>query len=178
MDPGERADPAPLRVLVAADDARTRDGLLRLLERHGFAGILAKDGQEALEILLTPNAPQIALLDWEMPRLDGLHVSKAVRTLPATQSCYIIMMTGRENPSDMLAAFASGVDDFVLKPLDGDQLLARLKCGARVARSHEQCARRISELEKALDAASHGICPHCSHALGSSSVAGSPGGCS
>jgi sigma-B regulation protein RsbU (phosphoserine phosphatase) len=84
------------------------------------------------EILIAPNPPQIALLDWEMPRLDGLHVCRAVRTLPAKNYTYMIMVTARDQAADVLAAFAAGVDDFLSKPVDGSQLLARLRCGERV----------------------------------------------
>jgi sigma-B regulation protein RsbU (phosphoserine phosphatase) len=139
------------RVLVAEDDEKTRTALVFLLQRHLFDVTVANDGQAAFECLIAPDPPQIALLDWEMPRLDGLHVSRAVRTLPASRYTYIIMVTARDRSVDVLTAFAAGVDDFLSKPVDAAQLLARLRCGERILGSEERCAQRIVDLEKALN---------------------------
>src|SRR4030095_3989929 len=139
------------RVLVAEDDEKTRKALVFLLQRHGFAVTLADDGQTAFEILIAPDPPQIALLDWQVLRLDGLHVCRAVRTLPAKNYTYMIMVTARDQAADVLAAFAAGVDDFLSKPVDGSQLLARLRCGERVLSLEERGLQRIRELEDALE---------------------------
>jgi CheY-like chemotaxis protein len=141
----------PTRLLVAEDDERSRFGLVRLLERDGYEVIVANDGQAAIDILLAPNPPQIALLDWGMPRLDGIHVCCAVRSIPANPYTYLIMVTGRAEPDDALAAFAAGVDDFLSKPIDNLQLLARLRCGERVVALENRSAERIAELKAALD---------------------------
>ncbi len=145
--------PTNFRVLVAEDDRATRMGLVLLLNRHGYEVVMADDGQAALEILMAPNPPQIALLDWEMPRLDGLHVSRAVRTLPDRKFhyTYMIMVTARDHSNDMLAAFAAGMDDFLSKPVESAELLARLRCGRRVLELEAACQDRIDELESALN---------------------------
>lgn len=145
--------PKSTRVLVAEDDDKTRTALVFLLQRHGYEPTVVKDGQAALEVLVAPNPPQIALLDWEMPRLDGLHVCSAVRSLPGNRYnyTYIIMVTARDQPRDVLAAFAAGVDDYLSKPVDTAQLLARLRCGVRVTELEESCQRRITDLQTALD---------------------------
>ena len=140
----------PTRVLVAEDNEKTRTALVFLLQRHGYDVTVVNDGQAALDILLGPNPPHVALLDWEMPRLDGLHVCMAVRTMPTRQYTYIVMLTAHDQASDVLAAFAAGVDDFLSKPVDSAQLLARLRCGERVLALEERGAARIAELEKAL----------------------------
>ena len=141
----------PTRVLVAEDDETSRNALVRLLQREGYDVTVANDGQAAINILLAPNPPHIALLDWAMPRLDGIHVCWAVRSIPSNPYTYIIMVTGRDQATDALAAFAAGVDDFLSKPLDSLQLLARLRCGERVLGLEKRCAERIVDLEKARD---------------------------
>ncbi len=143
---------APTRVLVAEDDEKTRAALVFFLQRYQFDVTVVTDGQAALEILLSSDPPQLALLDWEMPRLDGLHVCRAVRTLPRSvyRYTYIVMVTAHDRPNDVLAAFAAGVDDFLSKPADTAQLLARLRCGQRVLGLEERCQQRIADLEKAL----------------------------
>ena len=144
------SNPTPTRVLVAEDDERSRDGLVRLLQREGYDVAVANDGQAAINILLAPNPPQVALLDWEMPRLDGIHVCWAVRSIPANPYTYIIMVTAKAEAKDALAAFAAGVDDFLSKPLDSLQLLARLRCGERVLGLEKRSAESVVELKKAL----------------------------
>jgi len=141
----------PIRVLVAEDDDKTRSALVFLLQRHGYEVSVASDGQAAFEKLMVLNPPQIALLDWEMPLLDGLHVCRAVRSLPESRYTYIVMVTARDDPQDVLAAFAAGVDDFLAKPADSAQLLARLRCGERVLGLEQRYAERVAELELALD---------------------------
>lgn len=139
------------RVLVAEDDAKTRGALVFLLQRQGYEVTVASDGQAAFEALMVPDPPQIALLDWEMPLLDGLHVCRAVRSLPESRYTYIVMVTARDEPKDVLAAFAAGVDDFLSKPADSAQLLARVRCGERVLGLEQRYAERVAELEQALD---------------------------
>ena len=141
----------PTRVLVAEDHDATRTALVFLLQRHGYDVTVANDGKAALEILLAPNPPHVALLDWEMPRLDGLHVAMGIRTMPARPYTYIVMLTAHDQASDVLAAFAAGVDDFLSKPVDSAQLLARLRCGERVLALEARGIERIAELEKSME---------------------------
>lgn len=160
------SNPTPTRVLVAEDDERSRNSLLRLLQRDGYEVTVANDGQAAIDILLAPNPPQIALLDWEMPRLDGIHVCWAVRSIPANPYTYLIMVTARAEAEDALAAFAAGVDDFLSKPIDSLQLLARLRCGERVMGLEKRCAERVADLKDAFDEVRKlrsllPICKHC-----------------
>jgi len=143
------SSPRPTRVLVAEDNESSRTSLVRLLERHGYEVAVANDGQSAIDILLAPNPPQIALIDWEMPRLDGIHVCWAVRSIPANPYTYIVMVTAKTEAADALAAFAAGVDDFLSKPIDSLQLLARLRCGERVLGMEKRCGERIAELKDA-----------------------------
>jgi phosphoserine phosphatase RsbU/P len=144
--------PQPLtRVLVAEDDNATRSALVRLLEHHGFEVTEAADGQAASRVLFGPNPPQIVLLDWEMPHLDGIYLCCAVRSIPASPYTYMIMVTARDGAKDVLAAFGAGADDFLSKPVDSANLLARLRCGERVIELESRCAQRISELERAVD---------------------------
>lgn len=154
MNPSFPARPTSKRtsVLVAEDHERTRTALGFLLKRHGYEVTEVNDGQAALDLLVAPDPPQIVLLDWEMPRLDGLHVCRAIRSLPKGYYgyTYIVMVTARDRTDDILEAFAAGVDDLLSKPVDIAQLLARLRCGERVTGLEESSHRRIAALEEAL----------------------------
>ena len=153
-------------MLIADDDPRTARALTFLLQRHRYGVELAADGRTALDILAGPNPPSLALLDWEMPRLDGLHVARAVRSLRGKPYTYLIMVTARDEPEDVLSAFEAGVDDFLSKPVDSAQLLARLRVGERVLALEERLASRVSELEHTLNQLRHlksllPICVYC-----------------
>lgn len=145
------ASTAVKRVLVAEDHDKTRIALVFLLQRQGYDVTVVKDGQAALTILSAPNPPRIALLDWEMPLLDGLQVSRAIREIPGGRYTFIVMLTARDQAADMISAFAAGVDDFLSKPVDSAQLLARLRCGERLLALENRAAERIADLENALD---------------------------
>ncbi len=140
-----------MRVLVAEDDAATGRAVVFLLQRHHYEIVLVEDGKAALDILTGANPPHLALLDWEMPRLDGVSVVRAVRASAAERYTYLIMVTARDAAADLLAAFAAGVDDFLGKPADSAQLLARLRVGERVLALEEGLAARVAELERSLD---------------------------
>lgn len=139
------------RVLVAEDDARTLHALTFLLQRHGFEVDAAADGRLAMEKLETEVGPMILLLDWEMPHMNGLQVCQALRETPRSAYTYIIMLTARDDADDLLQAFATGVDDFLTKPVDAAQLLARLRSGARILQLEHRYAQRVAELEHALN---------------------------
>jgi CheY-like chemotaxis protein len=144
--------PSPtVRVLVAEDDPISRRALASLLQRHRYEVELVADGQDALDILLGVNAPSVVLLDWDMPRLDGLRVARAVRSIPTERYTYLIMVTACDSAEDLLNAFASGVDDFLSKPVSIPQMLARLRGAKRVLALEERLAARDAELERTLD---------------------------
>ena len=141
----------PTRVLVAEDDPTTGRALVFLLQRHRYEVVLVEDGQAALDILMGANPPHVAVLDWEMPRLDGLNVARVVRSIAGDRYTYLLMVTARDAAADVLAAFAAGVDDFLSKPVDSAQLLARLRVGERVLALEERLGARVAELEHSLD---------------------------
>lgn len=150
MNSSENAVPPAISVLVAEDDPKTQKALIFLLQRHGYNATAASDGQEALDILTKKEAPSIVLLDWEMPKLQGLDVCRLLRAMPIQQYFYVIMVTARDSAADLLEAFAAGADDFLGKPADTAQLLARMRSGERVLALKARLEDRIGELERTL----------------------------
>ncbi|MEO7319585.1 MAG: response regulator [Chthoniobacteraceae bacterium] len=155
-----------VRVLVVEDDERTQKALVFFLLRHGYAATAATDGQVALDILTNRDSPSIVLLDWEMPKLSGLDVCRLLRAMPLQRYIYIIMVTARDSAEDLLAAFAAGADDFLPKPADTAQLLARMRSGERVLALELRLEERIAELQQTLLEVSHlkrllPICMYC-----------------
>lgn len=115
---------APM-VLVVDDSITVRKVAAKFLERHGFEPVLAKDGQEALE-LLAQLQPAAMLLDVEMPRMDGFDCAKSVRENPRHKDLPIIMITSRTADKHRDRAFSLGVNEYMGKPFREEELLAHL----------------------------------------------------
>lgn len=122
----------PMRILVADDDPTSRTILSASLRKWEFEPCVVQDGAQAWEILSGPDAPHIALLDWTMPELDGLEVTRLVRSLNMAEAFYIIILTARGETNDIVRGLQAGADDFISKPYDGEELRARLDVGRRV----------------------------------------------
>ncbi|HUH07387.1 MAG TPA: response regulator [Egibacteraceae bacterium] len=100
------------------------------LRLEGFAVITAADGQEALEQAFETQ-PALVVLDVMMPKMDGLEVCRRLRADPRTQNVPIIILTAKALPADKVVAFTAGADDYVLKPFDPSELVARVRTTLR-----------------------------------------------
>lgn len=148
MHRGENKD--PVTVLVV-DDSRTMRNLLeRLLSDFAYRVLLAEDGEEALTAYAR-HAPDILLLDMNMPRLDGLGVIKAIRGEHGDQETLIIMVTSIESQGLKLSAFSAGVNDFLNKPFDRAELLARVAAAARQVRLNRSLRQAADTIAAELD---------------------------
>jgi diguanylate cyclase (GGDEF)-like protein len=132
---------APLRVLLAEDDPVARMLTARLLRKAGYEVIAAADGAEALAKLREEFCP-ILLTDWEMPGLDGPALVRHVREGEWPGYVFAILLTGRDGREHVIEGLEGGADDYLTKPVDEAELLARMKT-----------ARRVAELEQRLRAA-------------------------
>ncbi len=103
------------------------------LRNWGFEVTLAQDGEEAWEILQQPNSPRLVVMDWVMPKMDGVELCRRLRKLPsAFPYTYTLLLTGKDSRADLLKAMEAGVDDYLSKPFDDLELKARLLAGKRV----------------------------------------------
>ena len=112
--------------------------------------ISAQDGAAAAEILESPDAPSIAILDWMMPRMDGVEVCQRVRKNHNAPYIYLLMLTAKSQKDEIAAGLDAGADDYVIKPFDPDELRARLKVGQRVVELERTLEKRVKDLEAAL----------------------------
>lgn len=128
-----------MKVLVADDEALSCRKLERLLETWGYEVVVAHDGVEALKLLLAPDPPVLAVLDWMMPGLTGPEVIREVRRNVQEPYIFTILLTARSQRADLILGLDSGADDYVAKPFDAQELEVRLRGG-----------RRIIELQSAL----------------------------
>lgn len=153
-----------MRILIAEDDLTCRTVLAGVLTKEGHEVTAACDGAEAWEMLQEPDAPRLVILDWMMPRLDGVDVVRLVRASPSPHPPYIVMLTAKGEKADIVAGLAAGANDYLPKPFDPDELRARIDVGRRMVEMQEELARRIDELNDALEHIKtlRGIIPICS----------------
>jgi putative two-component system response regulator len=121
-----------MRILLADDNHFYRLALEATLKECGYEVISVADGASALEVLCKDNAPKLAILDWVMPRVDGLEVIRCVRALDRPEPTYIIVLTSKGGKQNIIAALESGADDYLIKPFDREELQARLRVGERI----------------------------------------------
>jgi len=113
-----------VRALVAEDDAALRSVLERGLEEHGYVVDAVADGEQALGFLRAYEY-EVAVVDWRMPKLSGLDVVRAVRA--RRLAVPVLMLTARDAASDRILGLDEGADDYLVKPFDFGELLARLR---------------------------------------------------
>ncbi len=121
-----------MRILIAEDDFTSRAMLTATLRKAGFDVAAAGDGGEAWRMLQSPDAPKLVLLDWSMPEMDGLEVIRRVRAAEAEEPPYIILLTSRGEKESRVEGLNSGANDYIIKPYDAQELLARIRVGQRM----------------------------------------------
>ncbi len=135
-----------MKVLVAEDHISLRTMLETVLAKWGFEVISACNGEEALAQLQEPNAPRMALLDWMMPGMDGLEVCRRIRRLLPSGLPYLIILTARNDKGDIVRGLRAGADDYIAKPYDSRELLARLEVGRRMVELQQQLQAAMENL--------------------------------
>ena len=153
------------RVLLAEDETVTRRLLAAQMTRSGFEVVSVVDGTVALEVLESPDAPSIAVLDWGMPGIDGPDVCRRMRATPRSSYTYMLLVTARNAKSDVVQGLNAGADDFISKPVDPDELHARLRTGERIVRLEQMLGRQVKELQAAAEHVRElqGMIPICMH---------------
>ena len=130
------------RVLVADDDSNICELLRLYLEKEGFAVTLAADGVQAVE-QFQKDPPDIMLLDIMMPQLDGWQVLREVRK---TSECPIIMLTAKGEVFDKVLGLELGADDYIVKPFDTKEVVARIKAVLRRTSVQEKKEPAVKEV--------------------------------
>ncbi|MEN9974402.1 MAG: hypothetical protein RLZZ282_408 [Verrucomicrobiota bacterium] len=120
-----------MKILIAEDDYTSRTILTGVLRAGGHEVIQTENGVEAWEKLQQPGAPRLVILDWMMPEMDGMEVLGRVRSMPTDCPPYIIMLTTRSGPDEIVAGLKLGANDYVTKPVEAAEILARVEVGQR-----------------------------------------------
>lgn len=119
------------KALVVDDDTAIRRIVAVLLKNAGYETLEAENGDVATRLILE-HQPHIVITDWEMPELDGPGLCKWIRAANLRNYTYVIVLTVRSDVEDLIHSLNSGADDFVRKPIDRDELTARIRAGERV----------------------------------------------
>jgi diguanylate cyclase (GGDEF)-like protein len=140
----DQGDPAAL-VLVAEDSLVVRTLLRRQLEHHGYRVVEAVDGEEALSVC-REHGPDVILLDVEMPKLDGHGVLAALQRSPELADIPVVFLTARTTTEDVVEGLRLGAHDYLRKPFEAAELLARVSAAVRVKTLQHQLRQRNIEL--------------------------------
>src|SRR5205809_49830 len=140
-----------MRILVADDDRVTTELLRRTLVHEGYDVVTVADGERALGAM-TGGDFRVLICDWEMPGMQGPEVCRRVRSMDAGY-VYIIMLTSRSGASSMAEAVSAGADEFLSKPVEPDELLVRVRTGARLItlESREMALFALARLAESRD---------------------------
>lgn len=136
-----------MRILIAEDDAASRLILRRSIQKLGYECEEAENGDQAWELFLAMR-PNLIISDWMMPGRDGVQLCEAVRSHPNDQYTYFIILTALADKAHTVQALEAGADDYLVKPLDRDELQARLIVARRVTELHGQLTEQKRELER------------------------------
>ncbi len=154
-----------MKILIAEDDLTSRTVLTAVLTKLGHEVEATVNGVEAWQAMQQLDAPRLAILDWMMPEMDGLEVVRRVRTLQNDRQPYIIMLTAKGEKADIIAGLEAGANDYLAKPFDRGELLARVEVGRRMVEMQDTLADKIEELRQALNQIKtlRGIVPICAN---------------
>jgi len=119
------------KILIVEDEKDTRFILNKLLTKNDYEVETTSNGKEALELIKT-FMPKVILADWTMPIMDGIELCNHIKSSEDTKLIYYIILTARSSLNDKIRGLDIGADDFLSKPIENQELLARIRTGIRV----------------------------------------------
>jgi signal transduction histidine kinase len=134
-----------MNILIADDDAAARKMVSHFLKKKGYNVFEASNGIETFTSILE-HPINIAIIDWVLPGMDGIDVCRKIREKQKGSYVFIIMLTAKEEKQDLIEGFDAGVDEFIMKPVNLQELLARIKVGTRIVRLERKLIEKQREL--------------------------------
>jgi PAS domain S-box-containing protein len=126
----------PMKILIAEDNAPSCALLKKMLMKAGYKAIAVENGEAAWEEFGKEDPPKLALINWQMPQMDGVELCRKVRETYSAFPPYLILLTAKDGEEKLLEGFSAGADDFIKKPFDDGELLARIQVGRRWVKQH------------------------------------------
>jgi DNA-binding response OmpR family regulator len=140
----------PIKVLIADDDLGTLRILDSLLKEWDFQVVMAHNGKDALKILESSDPPKMAILDWMMPMYTGPQVCERIRKRTTDNYVYTLLLTSKGEKSEVVEGLSSGADDYMVKPIDANELKVRMSAGRRIVELQEELLSTAARLRSAL----------------------------
>ncbi|MGK7904430.1 MAG: response regulator [Hormoscilla sp.] len=137
------------KILIVEDDTVTRLFLKREMKLAGYEVEVAKNGSQGLQIAYDIH-PALILCDWIMPEMDGLEVCRQVKVSAELANCFFILLTSNNTVADRVSGLDAGADDFISKPIEQNELLARVRAGLRLHHSQQQLSETNQQLNHTL----------------------------
>ncbi len=153
------------KILIADDDPVGRELLAFALLSNDFEVEAVSDGEQAWHVLQQTTTPILAVLDWHMPILDGLEICRRAHRFPESKLVYLILLTGNTGRDAVVRGLEAGAHDYITKPFDNEEMLARIRVGLRMLTLQQTLADRVRELESAISNVKklQGLLPICSY---------------
>ncbi len=141
-------------ILIIDDDPTTRLLLQRNLERQGYVVKIANDGQEGVA-LAQELRPALVICDWMMPEKDGLEVCRILKSDPTLSTTFFVLLTARTDVEDRVQGLDAGADEFLTKPIDANELQARVRAGLRLHQLSWDLQKQTEQLRSELNQAAN-----------------------
>ncbi len=134
-----------MNILVADDDAAARKMISQYLKKKGYNVFEASNGIEAFTSIID-HPINIVIIDWVLPGMDGINVCRKIREKQKGSYVFFIMLTAKEEKKDLIEGFDAGVDEYIMKPVNLQELIARIKVGARIVSLEKKLMEKQREL--------------------------------
>jgi len=138
-----------MKILIAEDEKISRRILEMTLIKAGHDVVAVEDGVEALDAM-QKKVPDMLITDWMMPDLDGVELCRRVRDLKLSGYVYIILLTALTQKENIIQGLDAGADDYITKPFERTELLARVRAGERVIQLEKTLRQKNRELLETL----------------------------
>jgi sigma-B regulation protein RsbU (phosphoserine phosphatase) len=155
-----------MKVLIAEDDPVAAKALTKLLAGWGYKTVVAETGTRAWELLRGDVSLSMAVIDWQMPGINGDELCRLARSELPNRPLYLLLITAASTGAEgKVSGLKAGADDYLTKPFDLPEMRARLQVGERVSKLQNELHRRIQELEQAMAQVKQlrGLLPICVH---------------
>ena len=133
-------------IIIAEDDMISQTLLAAVLRNAGYDPIVTSNGSDAMTALRLQQKACVAVVDWMMPEMDGAEVCRRIRA--SGKLVHVIMLTARDRKEDAVEALDAGADDYLVKPFDRGELLARVRAGMRTLEVQAVLTERADALDR------------------------------
>jgi diguanylate cyclase (GGDEF)-like protein len=137
-----------MKILIAEDENISRRRLEKLLEEMDYEVISCKDGLEAWEVIQSEDAPNLIIIDWMMPGIDGLEICRRVRKLAREPYTYILLLSSKSKQEDIIRGIEAGANEYIIKPFNQQELMARMRSGKHIIELNEKLLCALNVLHK------------------------------